>query len=279
MKHNQSYLMGCLLLMFSYGVTNAQPSSTQYFNSTQSVTLRSDYPSKSVLVSNLFEDRVGDMSPIIGAVAWADSGKQLQCRSLLEFNYMFVPRKVINDPSLIVSAELILYPVQLASSNIDADKPGKIIIRRVLQTWEDTSTMWLNQPPADSTMQVTETIKKKLKMKPVSIDVTGLVMDMLRYGNQGFMICNEPSEQTSNPWFASPKNDDESIRPLLVIHFKNNWNPLLGSRSSSFTAEDVQREMDLRLMRQYAPVNNTPNTVPIKEPVATEPVKTNPTKD
>ncbi|MBK9568876.1 MAG: DNRLRE domain-containing protein [Chitinophagaceae bacterium] len=279
MKNNKSLFVYCLLLIFSTTATRAQSySGGNYPN--YSITLRSDYPSKSVLVTDLFKDRFGDQSPIIGAANWTDSGRQLQCRSLLKFNYIFLPGMIVNDPSLITSAELILYPVLVGAVQNDQATPTKFYVRRVLENWEDTATMWMNQPPADSIMQVKEVMKKKQKNKPVSIDVTGLVMDMLRYGNNGFMICHDNTSElpmTSGHWFASPKNEDETIRPLLVIHYRSNWLPPVNGRSL-FSAEDIVREMDMKIMKQNLPGTNGPVMEPVREPV-TEPVKTNPVKD
>jgi hypothetical protein len=279
MNHNKSLFVCCLLLILSSTPGNAQYYFGEYIN--QSVTLRSDFPSKSVLVSNVLSNRVGDMSQVIGAAIWADSGRQLQYRSLLEFNYNYLPQLIINDPSLISTAELILSPVHAVISQNDEDKPGKLYVRRVLQYWDDTLTRWENQPLADSSRQVMKTIKVKNKNYPVSIDVTKLVMDMLRSGNNGFMICPENSYQqsiASGQLFASPQNDDENLRPLLVINYRqlavpsygyNNWN----------TIYTHQRTTNFTMMQPGAGPFwvTTPVNEPVKEPVR-KPDKTIPVK-
>ena len=91
MKQIKSLFAFSLLYILSYTTITAQSfsSSSSYLN--QSVLLKSGYTTKSVLVSNLLADRVGDMSPVIGTAAWSDSGRQLQCRSLLEFDYLSLP--------------------------------------------------------------------------------------------------------------------------------------------------------------------------------------------
>jgi hypothetical protein len=259
-----------LLLLLPFSSATAQLFPENYTHG--SVTIRSDFPSKSVLVSNLIVDKTGDMSPIIGAASWADSGKQLQCRSLLEFNYFFMPPMVMRDPSLITSAELILYPVQVTDNQNDLNKTSRIIVRRVLEDWEDSSTMWANQPVADSTMQVKEFLKKKHKTKPVSVDVTGQVMDMIRYGNNGFMICYDPAntpDMTLSQWFASPKNEDQNKRPLLVINYKQMQNPSLTGRKET-GMDALKRQLDREeLVRQQTQAS----TAPVPEPVKTNPVK------
>lgn len=247
-------LLCCLLLILSYSTTKAQQQSTAMSPSpvksgtytSRSLVLRSDFPSKSVLVSNISSNMAGDMSPVIGTASWPDSGRQLQCRSLLEFNYAFLPKTVIENPALIASAELILFPMQVIFSQDDAEKPSKFIVRRVLKNWEDSSTKWNNQPATDSSTQVLKTIKNKQKNKPVTVDVTQMVKDMLQFGNQGFMICQNNSQEKSvalGQLFASPKNSDENLRPMLVIRYAGTYN-LPSTGQSLVSADDILREFD-----------------------------------
>jgi hypothetical protein len=279
MKQNKSLLVCCLLFILSSTAIKAQYYFGEYID--QSVILRSDFPSKSVLVSNLLADRVGDMSPVIGAANWTDSGRQLECRSMLKFNYIFLPGIIINDPSSITSAELILSPVNVTFSQDDADKPGRLIVRRVLEDWEDSATMWINQPLTDSLVQVKKLIKVKNKNNPVNVDVTKLVIDMLRYGNNGFMICPEIADQQSisaGQLFASPKNEDENLRPILVINYRRIADPSLAFK---YWSDNIgQRAINFSMMQPRTgqfPVME-PIREPVKEPVK-EPVIPNPVKD
>lgn len=61
------------------------------------ILLKADTTIKSVLISNLFVDRAGDQSPVIGAAAW-------QCRSLIAFDYGMLP--VLIKPDQITNAQL-----------------------------------------------------------------------------------------------------------------------------------------------------------------------------
>lgn len=243
MNHHKPVLLYCLLLILTSVATRAQSKFAGYSN--QSITLRSDFPPKSVLISNLIADRAGDMSPVIGAARWTDSGRQLECRSLLVFDYGFLPKMISDDPSQINSAELILFPLQVAFSSTDKGKQGSIMVRRVVEAWEDTTTMWIQQPGVDSIKQVSKLFKNK--NKPVSVDVTGLVRDMLRFGNNGFMI-SYPNEQDESiafgQLFASPKHDDEELHPLLIINYGQRQMPVWPVQPVS-KQTDVQRQMDL----------------------------------
>ena len=252
MKYNKSpwgyFLLFILFSTTSYG----QHPTGELVN--KSIILRSDFPSKSVVVTNIADYGMGDFSPLLIAGSWTDKGKNLECRSLLEFNYTTLPEILINDPSLLHSAELILYPVNTSDPANDLKKRGKFIVKRVIEKWEDSLIVWDNQPLTDSSLQVTIDIKVKNKKNPVAIDVTKLVKDMLRLGNKGFMICPENSREpsiASAELFASPKNENEKLRPILVIDYKY----LAGSSVTQPLNSGGGRAQQLRL--QQNPPNRT----------------------
>jgi len=188
------------------------------------ITLKSDSSTKSVLVSNLKEDKAGDMSPVIGAAVWMDGGKELQCRSLLEFDFNLLPVEIRNNPLLILEADLVLYPIDAEFAVHDNEKPSVIYIREVLDKWEDSSTMWNNQPNVSSENQASGTIEAKNKNIPTSIDVTDLVLiNIFKGRNNGFMIGydeNRNQSFTAGQLFASPKHENPAIRPQLILYIK-----------------------------------------------------------
>ncbi len=186
-----------------------------------SVVFKSDTNSRSVLVSNLFEDRVGDQSPFIGTATWFDKGKQLQCRSYIAFNYGIIPW--IIKPEQISNAELILNPVQLGDpAERNEARVTNFIVRRVLQPWQDSMTSWLNQPTANLKDQVIKQVPIRKQDRTVRVDVTEMVRNMFRFGNNGFMIGYQDSLEnalTISQWFASARNENEKIRPMLLIRY------------------------------------------------------------
>ncbi|MDZ4795243.1 MAG: DNRLRE domain-containing protein [Bacteroidota bacterium] len=221
MKHCQSLIGCCLLFLLLSGNSTAQYYQGELINST--ITLRSDAPSKSVLVTKIPRYGIGHISPLIIAAGWTDYGRKMECRSLLKFNYNLVPELIITDPSSIRSVELILYPANTALTHDDMNKPRKLFVKRVAESWEDTVTTWDNQPMADTSTEVTKLIKPKNKNNPVTINVTKLVVDMFRFGNNGFIICPENSTGQSiaaRELFGSPKNKDETLRSILVINYR-----------------------------------------------------------
>lgn len=194
--------------------SNAQPG-TVY--SDVSILLKADTLTKSVLISNIGEDKSGNQSPFIGAVSWSDSSRKYQCRSLLSFNYGLLPTMI--KPDQIVRAELVLYPLELQTTKEkSANSPNTLIVRRVLQPWEDSLANWSNQPQADTRSNAAKLLPPKKKEVAVKFNVTALVKDMFQYGNYGFQISNTDSFYTAySQWFASARYDDESIRPALLL--------------------------------------------------------------
>ncbi|MBP9103785.1 MAG: DNRLRE domain-containing protein [Chitinophagaceae bacterium] len=188
------------------------------------IVLNSDSSTKSVLVSNIMDNKAGDMSPILGAATWFDNDEELQCRSLLEFNLELLPIEVRENPSLIRFAELVLYPLNVEFAENDNNKMSFFYVRQILQRWNESTTMWKDQPLSDSIFQTPVLIEQKDKDFPANIDVTTFVKKMIKKENNGFMIFhdNEMNESLSaGQLFASPKNANPELRPQLIIYFES----------------------------------------------------------
>lgn len=185
------------------------------------IVLKSDTTTKSVLISNLLEDRVGDISPIIGAAAWAEKNKKLQCRSLLYFEYGMLPMFI--KPEQITEAKLILRPLEMNTVESAAGiQASEFIVRRIVEPWEDTLTSWLTQPASNTEDEKIKFLSENKKGKTVRIDVTEIVQNMFRYGNNGFMISFKDSMETSvflSQWFASARYENKKLRPELLINY------------------------------------------------------------
>jgi len=193
---------------------NAQPG-TGY--SDVSILLKADTLTRSVLISNIMENKGGDQSPFIGAAYWSDSSNKFRCRSLLSFNYGILPTMI--KPEQIVRAELVLYPLELqTTAGQSSNTPNNLIVRRILEPWEDSLASWSNQPATDTRSESAKQLPRKKKETAVKFNVTGIVKDMFQYGNNGFLISNMDSLSAAyTQWFASARYDDESIRPALLL--------------------------------------------------------------
>lgn len=235
-----------------------------------SIILKADSNSRSVLLSNLLETKPGNQSPIIGTSAWTDQGRKLQCRSLLSFDYGVLPNVISAEQ--ISKAELFLVPLQINSTIDNSDKQfSKIMVQRVIEQWDDSLATWSNQPLADIKAEVTKQINPKKKDKLLKINVTEMVKNMFLLGNNGFLIRYEDSLSAAasfSHWFASAKNENVDLRPLLIItleyHLPPNTfkNDLM--RPLPLTASDREK-----MMQDYfrpEPVVTTP-PAPVKEPI------------
>lgn len=260
-----STLLTIFLSIFISSTGSAQ-SFSQY--SDFSIILKADSNSRSVLLSNLLETKPGNQSPIIGTAAWTDMGKQLQCRSLLSFNYGQLPNVIRAEQ--ITKAQLILVPLQINNAGDNYDKQfSKFMVQRVLEQWNDSLATWANQPLADSKDEVTKQVNPKKKDRLVKIDVTDMVKNMFLFGNNGFLIKYEDSRAAAasfSHWFASAKNENEDLRPLLVITLGYPLQPTVFAnelmRPLPMTASDRDR-----MMQDYFRPEPVVVTPPVKEPV------------
>jgi hypothetical protein len=237
-----------------------------------SIILKADSNSRSVLLSNLLETKPGNQSPIIGTAAWTDLGRKLECRSLLSFDYGVLP-KVISAEK-IAKAELILVPLDIKSTIDNSDKQfSKFMVQRVSEQWDDSSATWSNQPLADMKSEVTKQINPKKKNKLIKVDVTAMVKDMFLLGNNGFLIRYEDSLSAAasfSHWFASAKNENEDLRPLLVITLEYHLAPTAFANEYVKPLPLTAADRDKMMQNYFRP-----------EPVAVTPpvVVTPPTKE
>ena len=201
----------CPQLLFS----QTAPSYSIY--TTNSITLRSDVNSKSALLTNISTSLVGDHSPVLGVAAWQDSGKQFECRSIIEFDLRELPNFIKQVPDRVENAELILYPKPGEEKNTD---PCTFFIHRVWEPWTDSLTTWDQKPIVNSADRVKVKIDPDRK-RAVRIDVTKMVISMLKFGNYGFMFSRQDpiAPADKGDWFASAKNNDKKARPVLIVSY------------------------------------------------------------
>lgn len=265
--------LSLLLSFFSAEISAQLPLQSMVRYSEVSIVLKADSTAKSVMVSNLLANQTGDQSPIIGAAAWLDSGKQLQCRSFLSFDYSNMPYFI--KPGQITSAQLILNPLQLGNAlDNNENHLSKFTVRRVTKPWEDSLTNWLTQPASTSEFEVTKLLSPKKRDRTVKIDVTKIVRDMFRFGNNGFMIGYKDSAENAaflSQWFASARNENEDIRPMLIISYEVQY---MRNLDQNFTAIPTTNWWERQeLMQNYIRSKQTNEVVgttpsePVKPPV------------
>lgn len=202
-------------------VLSAPPLSAQLITKDISLRYRSDSSSQSVLLSNLLPDEVGNQSPFIGTAYWSDSSRLLECRSMLSFDLGMLNKLI--KPGQVVRATLVLHPIKpVEGATKSESRDSRLIVRRVVDTWEDSATTWLNQPKYTADDQVIKKVPAEKMNETVKINVTEIVRNMLLFGNNGFLICfpeRDKMPASASQWFASSRNEKKEIRPVLLLDF------------------------------------------------------------
>lgn len=204
-------------------ITISASSQTSYGYTDYSIKLESDSNTRSVLVSNVLANQPGDYSPIIGTGTWKDQNMNLEARSLLYFEYGALP--LLLKPEMITSAELVLKPINPQTGKqefVSTDMP-QFFVNRIAEPWVDSLTTWVAKP-AIAGFSSPAHVKYKNKNNPeVRVDVTDIVKEMFAKGNNGFMFSQKDSVAATPAlplqWYASARNEDENLRPALVIRF------------------------------------------------------------
>ena len=147
------------------------------------------------------------------------------------------------------------------------------MVLRVLEPWEDSLATWSNQPLADIKSEVTKQINPKKRDKLVKIDVTDMVKNMFLLGNNGFLIKYEDSLSAAasfSHWFASAKNENEDLRPLLVITLEYQLPPYTSTKDIMRPLPMTTRDREEMMQNHFRPepVTVTPPDE-VKPPVKT----------
>jgi len=208
------------------------------YTATSNIVVRSDVKPKSVLLTNAVSDKVGDQSPVIG-IAACDTCEKFECRSMLQFDLRQLPEAMQQRPDIIENAQLIIYP-KFSDNKID---PFTFYVKRVWDPWTDSLSTWNNQPFIKTVGSVKVKVNPS-RTKPLRIDVTGMVRDMLKFGNYGFMFSVEDVTKVPavGEWFASPKNDDKKARPVLLINYTTTYNSYADSYNRSPQRQSQQSQ-------------------------------------
>ena len=224
------------------------------------IRLRADTLCRSVLLSNLLPDDVGDQSPFIGMAYWKDSSKGLmECRSMLAFDHL----KSISlwlEPNRIMRAYLVLKPVHPSGVLRAGYYDLKVIVRRIRDNWEDSLSTWTNQPSAYTEDQVIKRIPSEKLDQPVRINVTDMVKNMFRTGQNGFLLVFPPREndRTISQWYASARNEDKSLRPVLELEFA------ASTRSNPYMSESPLYEIARRTVTTSGENTGKNEPVPVE---------------
>lgn len=122
----------------------------------------------------------------------------------------------------IISAKLNLYSLAPCGS-----LPGhtgtnnSAVLRRVLQSWDEYTVTYNNQPDASEENQVILLPSTAYNQDYLNIDVTALINDMLTTNNYGFLLKLQNEETTNALTFCSSDYYDSSKHPSLTIEYED----------------------------------------------------------
>lgn len=146
------------------------------------------------------------------AQAWTWSGTPGTVRSLIKFNLNSIPSN-----ATITGATLRLYHhPSIEQSSLT--KSNASYLERVVSSWSPAGANWNNQPSVTTTNRV-YLAKSTSPTQNYVLNVTGMVNDMRRYGNNGMRLRLATESYYAQMYFASANHPDSSLHPKLVISY------------------------------------------------------------
>lgn len=155
---------------------------------------------------------MGDENNFIAA-AWTYQGVFGITRSFLSFDLSCVPAGTI-----ISEARLDLY-FNPTSGHEGHSGLNESYLRRITESWEETTLTWNNQPGYTTMNQVFLPPSQTPEQDFTDIDVTELVKDMILYPEEshGFVLMLQVEELYRSLIFCSSDHTLETKRPRLTI--------------------------------------------------------------
>lgn len=122
----------------------------------------------------------------------------------------------------IISAKLNLYALSPCGSlEGHTGTNNSAVLRRVLQSWDEHTVTYNNQPDATEENQAFLPASTAVNEDYLNIDVTALVIDMLATSNYGFLLKLQNEEFTNALTFCSSDYYDSSKHPVLTIEYED----------------------------------------------------------
>lgn len=149
--------------------------------------------------------------------AWT-FGSQIIWRELIKFDMSAIPAN-----ATIVSANLFLYAMPNPHGgdflNAHSGTANACFVERVLANWSFTGMTWANQPATTTTNRAIIP-QSTSSFQDNTIDVKGMVQDMLTNGNYGFKIRMQNEVFDNIRQYASSYHSNASLHPKLVIVYQ-----------------------------------------------------------
>lgn len=152
------------------------------------------------------------------AAAQTNGGSFVAVRGIVGFDLSSIP-----TGSIILSAELSLYG-QVSPANgghTTLSGSNSATLRRVIDTWTESSVTWNNQPAVSSVNQVNLAATTSPVQDYLNIDVQAMVQDMVDdpLNSHGFLLQLDVEQAYRRMIFASSDHADSTLHPKLVITY------------------------------------------------------------
>ncbi len=150
------------------------------------------------------------------AASWTFGGNVGLLRSFIEFDFSAIPQN-----AQIISAALSLY-YNVETSSAGQSGSNSAVLQRVVDSWNEQSINWNNQPSTTSNNEVILPMSSTMNQDYPDIDVTNLVTDMISNpgSSHGFMLKQLTEEVFRSMKFSSSDVTDPTKHPKLEICYQ-----------------------------------------------------------
>lgn len=154
----------------------------------------------------------------LNAARWTYFGETGTGRFLIDFPFPSIP-----GDKEIVRAELNLYH-NPASGHLGHSTMGgsnELVIRRIIQDWDEQTVVWNNQPATTDQNEVIVLSSNIGNEHYLNIDVTEMMKDMIRNPSEGFGFQVRLQDETDlfrSAVFASSDYPAADLRPSLTVY-------------------------------------------------------------
>ncbi|HET6227227.1 MAG TPA: DNRLRE domain-containing protein [Bacteroidia bacterium] len=167
--------------------------------------------------------------------AWTQNGDLNVTRVLMQFDLSAIPLN-----ATITSAKLSLYFNPYYTGVTQHNGSNALWIQRVTSAWDEGTVTWNTQPTTTTTNQVSIAQSMSSKQNYPDMDITQLIRDMAKGSNYGFMIKLQDETPYRDVLLASSDNQDNTIRPKLVITYTTGTDVCLTLQPDSLKGKDAE---------------------------------------
>jgi hypothetical protein len=178
------------------------------------------YPSQEGMVDSVYPSNNYPNYPDFLANAWTNGGNPLTERSLMQFDFSFIPNNATLD-----SALLSLYG-HVSIDNTQNSSPlsgtNASILERATAAWNPNTVTWNNQPTTTSINSVGLAQSTSSTENYLNIDLKPMVADMITFGNNGFLMRLDNEVYYTCLLFATTANTDSTVFPRMKVCYHTN---------------------------------------------------------